>query len=87
MPWYEGSSLIEALDKLKAPLLLDKKPLRIPLQDIWKIRGVSGRVVSGKVATGTLFPGMKLYFAPIANGNRLNSFTNREKRRERMTKD
>ena len=63
MPWYKGLTFIESLDKLKAPMLLDKKPLRIPLQDAYRIRGV-GYVVAGRVATGTLVPGMQVYFAP-----------------------
>ena len=63
MPWYNGLSLFESLDKLKAPLMLGKKPLRIPIQDIYRIQGV-GWVFAGKVATGTFVPGMQLYSAP-----------------------
>ena len=37
IPWYKGLTLIESLDKLKAPLLLDQKPLRIPLQVLYNI--------------------------------------------------
>jgi len=32
LPWYEGPTLIEALDALKSPKRPIKKPLRIPIQ-------------------------------------------------------
>jgi elongation factor 1-alpha len=61
--WYKGPILIEALDKIEPPKRPTEKPLRIPLQDVYKIGGI-GTVPVGRVETGILKPGMTVYFAP-----------------------
>lgn len=62
-PWYKGPTLIEALDKIEPPKRPTEKPLRLPLQDVYKIGGI-GTVPVGRVETGILKPGMKVTFAP-----------------------
>jgi elongation factor 1-alpha len=64
MKWYNGSTLLDALDALEAPKRHKDKPLRLPLQDVYKIGGV-GTVPVGRIETGYLKPGMVLTFAPI----------------------
>ena len=61
--WYKGPTLIEALDKIEPPKRPTEKPLRLPLQDVYKIGGI-GTVPVGRVETGILKPAMKVYFAP-----------------------
>lgn len=52
MPWYRDKpNLLEALDNLEIPRRPVDKPLRIPLQDVYKIGGV-GTVPVGKVEFG-----------------------------------
>jgi elongation factor 1-alpha len=63
MPWYKGPILIEALDALEPPKRPVDKPLRLPLQDVYKIGGI-GTVPVGRVETGVLKPGMVVKFAP-----------------------
>jgi elongation factor 1-alpha len=63
MTWYKGDTLIEALDKVEPPNRPLDKPLRIPLQDVYKVTGV-GTVPVGRVETGIIKPGMILTFAP-----------------------
>ncbi|XP_046326416.2 elongation factor 1-alpha 1-like [Haliotis rufescens] len=79
MPWYTGWStvkktddgqvkasgrtLFEALDSIVPPTRPVKKPLRLPLQDVYKIGGI-GTVPVGRVETGVLKPGMIVTFAP-----------------------
>jgi len=63
MPWYKGDTLLEALDKVDPPVRPVEKPLRLPLQDVYKITGV-GTVPVGRVETGVLKPGMLVTFAP-----------------------
>jgi elongation factor 1-alpha len=63
LPWYKGPTLIEALDSLEPPKRPSDKPLRIPLQDVYKIGGI-GTVPVGRVETGILKPGMVVTFAP-----------------------
>ena len=62
-PWYKGPILIEALDKIEPPKRPTEKPLRLPLQDVYKIGGI-GTVPVGRVETGVLKPGMNVTFAP-----------------------
>jgi len=62
-PWYKGPILIEALDKIEPPKRPTEKPLRVPLQDVYKIGGI-GTVPVGRVETGILKPAMKVSFAP-----------------------
>jgi len=63
MPWYKGPYLLEALDEIKPPNRPVDKPLRLPLQDVYKIGGI-GTVPVGRVETGMIKPGMLAYFAP-----------------------
>jgi len=64
MKWYKGPILIEALDAIKPPKRPSDKPLRLPLQDVYKIGGI-GTVPVGRVETGILKPGMVVTFAPV----------------------
>jgi len=61
--WYKGPTLLEALDSVIPPKRPTEKPLRIPLQDVYKIGGI-GTVPVGRVETGILKPGMTVRFAP-----------------------
>jgi len=63
MPWYKGPYLLEALDNLTPPKRPVDKPLRLPLQDVYKIGGI-GTVPVGRVETGVIKPGMNVTFAP-----------------------
>ena len=64
MPWYKGPTLLEALDMLDPPSRPLDKPLRLPLQDVYKIGGI-GTVPVGRVETGILKPGDVVTFAPV----------------------
>jgi len=63
MPWYKGPTLLQALDSLEAPSRPVDKPLRLPLQDVYKIGGI-GTVPVGRVETGIMKPGDVVVFAP-----------------------
>jgi len=63
MGWWKGPTLIEALDSITEPKRPVDKPLRVPLQDVYKIGGI-GTVPVGRVETGILKPGMVVTFAP-----------------------
>jgi len=62
--WYKGPTLIEALDNIVPPKRPSEKPLRLPLQDVYKSGGI-GTVPVGRVETGVLKPGMTVVFAPV----------------------
>jgi elongation factor 1-alpha len=63
LPWYKGPTLLEALDAVSEPKRPTEKPLRVPLQDVYKIGGI-GTVPVGRVETGILKPGMIVTFSP-----------------------
>jgi len=74
-PWYKGwtkegkngpvtgKTLLEAIDAVDPPKRPTDKPLRLPLQDVYKIGGI-GTVPVGRIETGKLIPGMVVTFAP-----------------------
>jgi elongation factor 1-alpha len=72
MPWYDGPTLVEALDMLEPPPKPVDKPLRIPIQDVYAISGV-GTVPVGRVETGVLKVGDKVVFMPPAKVGEVRS--------------
>jgi elongation factor 1-alpha len=58
-----GKTLLEAIDAIEPPVRPHNKPLRLPLQDVYKISGI-GTVPVGRVETGVISPGMVVTFAP-----------------------
>merc|ERR1711939_961370 len=76
MPWYKGrqkdikggqakgKTLLDAIDAIEPPTRPTDKPLRLPLQDVYKISGI-GTVPVGRVETGIIKAGMVVTFAPV----------------------
>jgi elongation factor 1-alpha len=62
-PWYNGPTLVEALDLLEPPPKPIEKPLRLPVQDVYSISGV-GTVAVGRVETGVLKTGDRVAITP-----------------------
>jgi len=67
-----GKTLLEALDAIDPPSRPHDKPLRLPLQDVYKIGGI-GTVPVGRVETGIIKPGMIVTFAPAALSTEVKS--------------
>jgi elongation factor 1-alpha len=72
MKWYKGPFLLEALDAIEPPKRPVEKPLRLPLQDVYKIGGI-GTVPVGRVETGVIKPGMTVTFAPAGVSTEVKS--------------
>ena len=64
MPWYKGPCLLDVLDMIKPPKRPILKPMRLPLQDVYKISGI-GTVPVGRVETGVIKPEMTICFGPM----------------------
>jgi len=58
-----GKTLYDAIDSIMPPERPVSKPLRLPLQDVYKIGGI-GTVPVGRVETGKLKAGMVVTFSP-----------------------
>jgi len=63
MPWYNGMTLFEAIDNIDMPPKPTDRPLRLPIQDVYKISGI-GTVPVGKIETGVLNVGKTVVFNP-----------------------
>ncbi len=63
--WFDGPTLLEALDLMKVPDKPVNLPLRIPVQDVYTITGV-GTVPVGRVETGKMKKGDTVIFNPPA---------------------
>nr|WIW78608.1 elongation factor 1-alpha [Tristoma integrum] len=84
MPWYKGweverkdgkfsgKTLVDALDNIQQPERPINKPLRLPLQDVYKIAGI-GTVPCGRVETGVIKPGITVTFAPSGHSSEVKS--------------
>ncbi|KAK2086410.1 Elongation factor 1-alpha 1 [Saguinus oedipus] len=59
-----GVKQLNALDCILPPTRLTDKPLRLPLQEVYKIGGI-GTVPIGRVETGVLKPGIVVTFASV----------------------
>jgi elongation factor 1-alpha len=70
--WYDGPTLLDALDQLPSPgekkAKLEKQSLRVPIQSSLNISGI-GTVLTGRVASGVLKPGDKVVVAPTKQSN------------------
>jgi len=76
MDWWKGvdvkvkkekvhvDTLLDALDKVVKPPKRDaKKPFRMPVSGVYKIKGV-GDVITGRIEQGAIQPGTVCHFAP-----------------------
>jgi elongation factor 1-alpha len=84
MGWFKGvevvrpsgnktvKTLIDAIDAIEPPARPTDKPLRLPLQDVYKIGGI-GTVPVGRVETGVIKPGMTVVFAPVGLSTEVKS--------------
>ena len=63
MKWYDGPTLLEALDEFTEPEKPITKPLRIPIQDVYSITG-AGTVPVGRIETGKMKPNDKIIVMP-----------------------
>ena len=75
MDWYEGPTVLEALDQFqKEPAPVDQ-PLRFPVQDIYKFTEENDdrRIVAGRIETGQLNVGDEVIFYPSKKRSRVES--------------
>jgi elongation factor 1-alpha len=67
MPWYTGKTLLETLDTLNEPERPTELPLRMPIQEVYSIKGI-GVVPVGRIETGTMQPNDKIIAVPGREG-------------------
>lgn len=71
MPWFEGPTLVAALDATEPKPLPVELPLRFPIQDVYKFD--ERRILAGRIESGKLSVGDTLLFSPTNARARVKS--------------
>jgi bifunctional enzyme CysN/CysC len=62
MPWYNGPTVLEALDRFQVAEPPHNLPLRFPIQDVYRFD--ARRILAGRVESGELRVGDRILFSP-----------------------
>ena len=62
MPWYNGPTVLEALDRFEVALPEKNLPMRFAIQDVYRFD--ARRTLAGRVESGTIKVGDKILFSP-----------------------
>ena len=62
MPWYQGPTVLQALDSFEYKEQPVERPLRMPVQDVYKLD--QRRIIAGRIESGTLEVGDEVVFSP-----------------------
>lgn len=74
-PWYEGPSVLAAVDAFAKAPAPESKPLRMPVQDVYRFNreGDTRRIIAGRVTAGRLAVGDAVVFEPSGKRTRIAS--------------
>ncbi|HWA56897.1 MAG TPA: GTP-binding protein [Gemmatimonadales bacterium] len=75
MPWYDGPTVLEALDRFVPARPAVDQPFRMPVQDVYKFtaQGDDRRIVAGTVESGAIRPGDGVVFYPSGKKSTVKS--------------
>ncbi len=75
LAWYDGPTLLEALDGLQRLPRPVEAPLRMPVQDVYKFneKGNDERLVVGRLVSGRLRVGEDVIFSPSGKRGRVKA--------------
>lgn len=65
LTWYQGSTLVKAIDNLKPPQRLIEKPFRMAASDVFKPNTGSGIAVAGRIEAGFVMINDKVMVQPL----------------------
>lgn len=71
MPWYQDLPVLEALDAFEKERGQQDKPLRFPIQDVYKFD--NRRIIAGRIEAGTLKAGDEILISPGQKTTRVKS--------------
>ena len=74
MDWYRGPTVIGALDEFDTAPAPVERPLRLPLQDVYRFD--DRRILAGRIDTGRLAVGDELLFSPSNKTARVATIEN-----------
>ena len=71
LAWFDGPTIAQALDMFEEPASVEDKPLRFPVQDVYKFD--DRRIIAGRIESGILRVGDTLHFSPTGKSARVSS--------------
>lgn len=71
MPWYVGQTILTALDTFESGTQKENQPLRMPIQDVYKIG--DKRIMVGRVETGKIDAGQDVLLLPSGFKTKIKS--------------
>ncbi len=71
MDWYTGPTVLQLLDDFVVPSKPADKPMRFPIQDVYKVD--DKRVLAGRVESGTITNGQDVVFLPSTSRSKITS--------------
>lgn len=71
MPWYKGDTVLDALDVFEKNKEIIDKPLRLPIQDVYKFD--NRRIIAGRVESGVLNVGDEIVIYPSKRTSKIKS--------------
>ncbi|MCT3400579.1 sulfate adenylyltransferase subunit 1 [Lentilactobacillus hilgardii] len=74
LAWFHGKSFIETLDSIEAADQPVDKPLRLPIQDVFKFD--DRRIIAGRIEAGTLKIGDQITIYPSGRQTEVTAFAN-----------
>jgi len=74
LSWYKGVNIIEALDLVPKDPEPEDKPLRFPIQDVYKFD--SRRIIAGRIEAGTLKIGDEITINPSGRKTKVKTIEN-----------
>jgi bifunctional enzyme CysN/CysC len=75
LPWYQGPSVLGALDAFRSEAAPVDRPFRMPVQDVYKFtkQGDDRRIVAGTIDSGSVSVGDSMIFYPSGKKSRVKS--------------
>jgi len=75
MPWYEGPTVLDTLDRFETEPPPVDKPFRMPVQDVYKFTaaGDDRRIVAGTIEAGVVRVGDEVLFFPSGKKSRIRT--------------
>jgi len=71
MSWYKGEPVLKAIDLFEKDKGLEGKPLRFPIQDVYKFD--NRRIIAGRIEAGTLNTGDEILISPSNRTTKVKS--------------
>jgi len=71
LSWYKGETVLEALDLFTQEEGLEAKPLRFPIQDVYKFD--NRRIIAGRIEAGSLNVGDEILISPSNRTTKVKS--------------